>query len=145
MKIIIIFGLLATALSETMFQRGFSNDAQLANFKGLDLNGDEIIRMSELFTMRRRADTNDDGLLSFEEFTNDSPPDLPPLQNQIFFNFVDNLDSSVDGVIDSSFTCIHFSILDVDNNRKVTFQEYKNLSEQIHNHLKKELKDIAGC
>ncbi|XP_025101673.1 uncharacterized protein LOC112568558 [Pomacea canaliculata] len=143
MKIIIIFGLLATALSETMFQRGFSNDAQLANFKALDLNGDDSIRMSEVFTVMRRADTNDDGLLSFEEFRNLDPPDVPPLQTQIAFNLMDNLDSSIDGLIDSPITCIYFSLLDVDNNRKVTFQEYKNLTQQMHNH--QELKDIGGC
>ncbi|XP_025103119.1 uncharacterized protein LOC112569523 [Pomacea canaliculata] len=145
MKILFLFGFLATALSQHLLQMGFSNNATIENFKVFDKNLDDIIHLSEVFTVVRKIDRNDDGVISLQEFTDLSPADLPPLQNEIFFNYMDSLDSTVDGVADSSFICTYFSLMDVDNNRKATLGEYKIQQQQIHDHLKKELKDIAGC
>ncbi|XP_025103121.1 uncharacterized protein LOC112569525 [Pomacea canaliculata] len=145
MKIVILFGLLATAFSQQMLHKGFSNDDERENFKIFDHDLDGIIHLSELFTVFRTMDTNDDGVVSLQEFTNVNPEDLPPLQVQILFSFMDNMDSALDDVVDSSFICAYFSLLDVDNDRKATLGEYRNVSQQVHTYFKKELKDIAGC
>ncbi|XP_025103120.1 uncharacterized protein LOC112569524 [Pomacea canaliculata] len=145
MKILFLFGFLATALSQHQFQAGFSNNVTNENFKVFDLNLDDIIHLSEVFTVFRTTDTNDDGVVILEEFTAMISEDLPPLQAQILFNFMESLDSTVNGVMDSSVICTFFSILDVDNNRKATLGEFKSNQQQRNAHLKKELKDIAGC
>ncbi|XP_025100048.1 uncharacterized protein LOC112567567 [Pomacea canaliculata] len=148
MRIIILFGLLATAHSEVVFHTGFTNEVDVENFKAFDLNGDGILHFSETFTTFRDVDTNDDGVWSFEEFADKCSPDIPPLQAQIAFDFADTLDSAVDGVIDSSVTCAFFSIMDVDNNRKAILGEYKNASHQAKSYFKTELKtsrDVDIC
>ncbi|XP_025103118.1 uncharacterized protein LOC112569522 isoform X2 [Pomacea canaliculata] len=145
MKILFFFGFFSTALSQHLFQMGFTSNATIENFKVFDMNLDDVIHLSEVFTVARKMDTNDDGVVSLQELTAMNSDDLPPLQDEIFFNYMDSLDSTVDGVADSSFICTYFSLMDVDNNRKATLGEYKIQQQQIQDHLKKELKDIAGC
>ncbi|XP_025102158.1 uncharacterized protein LOC112568858 isoform X1 [Pomacea canaliculata] len=132
MKIVLLFGLLATAFAiDSSGPFSYSTKEIRVVFDFLDRNMDGIIHQSELFTKFRKDDTNDDKKVSYEEFTAGFPPEIPSSLINGTFIFFDGMDDNVDGVLDPSIVCRLFAFLDANNNRKGVFGEFKTVVDQV--------------